>query len=101
MVFLFMIIVQYLSLVILHDIVTVSYKAYFKEIIFPFAYVVLFSIWFPYIPYYYMHESFIRFVLVTFIAIVSIICALYYVGLNISERQLINQLIFKIRKNNK
>lgn len=91
--FVTMITAQITALLILKTLVAYSIKDYLKDVILPFILVVLSTIWIPYVIHEFFTESFIRFCIVTIFTVVSVGISLYYVGLNSSERKLINTIL--------
>lgn len=95
----FTIFMQSASLLVLKTIITFSIAKYCKEVLYPFALVVLTSFIVPLIIYCNMQTSFIRFCFIVLASVVFGTSSLYLLGLNKKERALINSyLTFFIKK---
>ena len=84
---------HFVGLLILRSIAPFSIKDYVVEIIIPFLFVVLVSFVAPLIVHLWMLESFIRFVVVLFVSMACILPAIYFVGMNRSERHLVKSFL--------
>lgn len=93
--FIFTIFMQLASLLVLKSIVNFSLGRYAKQVLLPFFLLILFSFVFPLIPYHYMEAGFIRFFVVGIIGVVSSCIVCYMVGLNTSEKDIVNSFISK------
>lgn len=97
-VFISMMITQTNALIILKTIVKYSITSYIRQVILPFVYVVILTLEIPLIPLYLMEQGFIRFIIVTIACIVFISLSIYVVGLNSSEKILIQGFVSKIKQ---
>ncbi|MBR3918992.1 MAG: hypothetical protein IKJ59_09675 [Clostridia bacterium] len=93
---LFTIVMQTSSLYILRSLIKFSLKEYIKQVLKPFVLVVLVSFIIPVIPYYYMDNGFLRFGIVSLLALSTSSITVYWLGLDQKEKSLINSMIAKI-----
>lgn len=99
--FVFTFFMQLGSLFILKGIVNFSLFNYAKQVIWPFLMLILVSFIFPLIPYYYIEEGILRFIVVAMIGGISSCTAFYFVCLTRGEKDIVNSFIAKIfRRNN-
>ena len=87
---------QFASLLVLKGIVNFSLLKYTKHVLFPFFLLIICSFIFPIIPYHYMDTGFIRFFLVFIVSVISSSLIFYFVGLNASEKNIVNSFLCKI-----
>lgn len=92
----FTIIMQLSSLFILKGIIDFSLIMYLKKVLLPFMLLILFSFAFPLLPYYFMDAGLVRFLVVGVVAVLSSSIMFYYLGLNYSEKCIVNAMIAKI-----
>lgn len=93
---LFTIVMQTSSLYILRSLIKFSLKEYIKQVLKPFVLVVLVSFIIPVIPYYYMDNGFLRFGIVSLLALSTSSITVYWLGLDQKEKSLVNSMIAKI-----
>lgn len=86
------------ALLELRRVVDFKILMYCKNVLLPIVLVLILTLWIPFIPHYLIHSGFVRLVVVTSISIISIMAALYMVGLNTSEKALVISIINKIIK---
>lgn len=98
LIFVFSAISQYASLVILKDIIEYKLLDYLKEVLYPFFLLVFCTFAIPCIPRFLMEQSLFRFLVVGTTSVLIIIIGMYLVALNARERQLVKQLLSRIRK---
>lgn len=94
--FIFTIILQISSLLILKSIVDISLVKYVEKVLIPFILVLLSSFIFPLFPFYSLDAGYLRFILVILFAIVCSSISFYLIGLNKNERTLLNSFLIKI-----
>lgn len=87
---------QIVSLFILKNLVDFSLLKYIKSVLGPFFLLILFSFAFPLIPHHYMDTGLIRFIVVGTIGFLSSSITFYFVGLNASEKGIVNSFVRKI-----
>lgn len=90
-----MTIIQVASLLILKSIIEYSLIDYFKRVIIPIVAVISTSFWVPLIPHVIMSEGIVRFMIVCMVSITFIAVDIFFIGLNKSERNLVQQLVLK------
>lgn len=93
-----MLIAQINALLILKTIVKYSIKDYLKQVIAPFVGVLITTVFIPFIPQFFMQEGFARFCLVCFISMTSTLLSIYILALNKGEKNLVLQMVNKIKK---
>ena len=94
-----MVAAQLVSLAVLKTIVQYSVRDYIKEVLMPFIYVVITSVWFSLVIHYFMEPSYIRLLFVGFMSVITSSIAIYVLGLNSTEKSLIkNMVLSKIHK---
>lgn len=99
--FIFTLFMQLGSLLILKGIIHFSLFNYAKQVLWPFFMLILISFIFPLIPYYYIEEGILRFLVVAMIGGISSCTAFYIVSLTRGEKDIVNSFIAKIlRKKN-
>ena len=99
--FIFTFFMQLGSLLILKGIISFSLFNYTKQVLWPFFMLILISIIFPLIPYYYLEEGILRFIVVAMIGGISSCTTFYFVCLTRSEKDILNSFVAKIfRRNN-
>lgn len=94
--FIFTLIMQITSLFILKGIIDFSIMRYARQVLLPFLLIILSTFVFPLIPLYFMEEGFVRFLVVGVIAVLTSSIALYLIGLNTSEKDIVNSFIAKL-----
>lgn len=86
---------QIVCMLVLKTIVTYSIGDYLKRVILPFIKVACITCWIPYLLVNFVDPSFTRLCLVTIISIVTILPAIYFVGMSADERGYIKKIIAK------
>lgn len=86
------------SLFELSRVVDFSVVIYTKKVLFPIIIICLLTLWVPFIPHSLMFPGVLRFIIVSITSIATIMCALYFVGLNKSEKALLGTIISKMKK---
>lgn len=93
--FFFTIFMQIASLFILKGIIDFSLLKYARQVLIPFFLLISFSFVFPLIPYYFMEEGIMRFLMVVVVGVLASSLVFYLVGLNTSEKDIVNSFISK------
>ena len=93
-----MVIAQIFALFTLRSLIPYSINDYLKEVLVPFIFVMALTFFVPLIPHYLMDEGFARFVLVTVLGFVSAALTILLLGLNQSEKNLLYQIIRRIKR---
>lgn len=89
---------QIFAVLILKNLVQeFSLKQYLKKVIGPVLIVMLICPILPLTFFLYIDESFMRFIAISFISILSTFCCIYLLGLNKDEKLMVTQLIRKIK----
>ena len=83
-----------LRLAFLHNMVGMPIKQYLCNVCGNVILIVIIASAFPVLIYYNMHEGWLRFTTVTFISLVNVAIAVYFIGCNKSERKFIQDKIF-------
>ena len=91
-------IAQYFSLIILKGIVEYSLFDYCKKVLLPIFLVIIMTFWVPLILKLSMQASFLRLILVGTISVISVCLSILLIGLNNSEKQMVKQIIGKLKK---
>ena len=100
--FILTVFMQIASLLVLKGIVDFSLLNYAKQVLKPFFLLILCSFVFPLIPYYYLDEGLLRFLMVFVVSVLTSGLTFYLVGLSCSEKKIIHSFVAKIlRINNK
>lgn len=86
---LFRVINQAVSISILREIVVLSVRDYFKQVILPLSVMVIITVWVPLFMVLFIHEGFIRLLLTTFVSVLVVVLISYYGCLNVSERNIV------------
>ncbi len=76
-------------LLIVHHLISLPMRNYFKNVILKIIYVVVASCIFPILIWYYLPENFIRFLIVTTISVLFTALSIYVLGLEKTERKFI------------
>lgn len=76
-------------------------SSYINDVLKPVVLVFVLSSILPLFIYFYMDYGFVRFVIVSFVSIISILFFVYFLGMSIKERVFINNIIFRKLKNRK
>ncbi len=92
---------QFACLLVLKGIVNFSLLKYSKNVLLPFFLLILYSFIFPIIPYHYMDTGFIRFLVVFIVGVICSSVIFYFIGLNPSEKDIVNSIFCKILRNKK
>ena len=99
MVFITMVLAQFVALLVLKTIVNYSLFDYLKKVLIPLFMVVLSTIWIPFSINSMVSEGWIRLVINTFLCIVIITTSIYLIGFSNTERMLFNQMVLnKLKK---
>jgi len=80
---------------ILKTIVNYSIRNYIYQVLIPIFSVIITTAFIPLIPYYLMETGFIRLCVVGVISVLSVITSIYLFGLNISEKEIVVQMVKK------
>lgn len=95
--FIFTLLMQIASLLILRSLISFSLKIYVKKVLYPFILVVISSFAIPLIPHCILGNGGVRFLLVFCLAVVFSSISFYLIGLDKKEKALINSILLKIR----
>lgn len=90
-------IAQLNALLILKTIVCYSMRNYFVKVICPFLIVVITTAFIPYVISCFMQTGFLRLIVVSVISAVVVSLSIYFIGLDSSERAIVNQMLSKIK----
>lgn len=93
--FFFTIFMQIASLFILKGIIDFSIMRYARQVLLPFLLLIIFSFVFPLIPHYFMEEGIMRFLVVATVGVLMSSIVFYLVGLNTSEKDIVNSFVAK------
>ena len=93
--FAFTALMQFASLCVLRNLLSFSLFRYFNQVILPFSYILISSFAIPLIPHHIMQYGGERFIVVSFLAIMTSSVSTYVLGLNKKEKLLINSIIAK------
>lgn len=93
--FVFTLLMQFASLLVLRTIVSFTLKEYAKNVLLPFILLVLGSFIFPLIPYSCMSAGFLRFLVVLLVGLLSSCIVFYFVGLNYKEKDILKSLVLQ------
>lgn len=85
-------------MLILKRIINYKLSDYFNQILKPLFILVLCTALIPIIPRVLLRESLLRFILVGFLSVVSVVLGIYYIVLNQAEKCLIFQMLTKFIK---
>ena len=85
--------IQLSSLLVMRRIVGISLKKYLYDVVIPLAIIVVLSPILPLSVHFIMEESFLRLIIVTIVAVISVLTFSYQFGLNISEKSLAKNFI--------
>lgn len=97
--FIFMLLGQVLSLIILRSIVSFSLREYFAKVIWPCVILSLVSSIIPVTLHLIMQQSYLRLFVVSIVAGICVLLSSFYLGLNVSERAIIVDFVRnKIKK---
>ena len=99
--FVFRIIYQIVSVLILRTLITLSARRYLQDVIFPMLLVVLLSIVMPYFLHVLMNEGWTRLFIVGGVSVISVLISSFFVGLNVNERNLVFSMVASRIKNRK
>lgn len=91
------IIVQPISLILLHKVFEYSYTEYMKKVIFPCVMITILSPVLPFVISHIMTPSLLRLILVGGSSVISCILSVYLYALDKSEKEYINALLLKIK----
>lgn len=94
--FIFTILMQIASLLVLKGIVEFSLLEYFRRVLKPFILLIVCSFIFPLIPYYFLDDGFVRFMIIGIVGVFSSSIAFYLIGLNTSEKTIVNSFIQRL-----
>ena len=94
--FVFTLFMQMASLFILKGIIKFSFLSYAKRVLFPFALLILASFSLPLIPFFLLPCGFMRFLIVSAIAVLGSSAVFYFISLNHSEKLIVNSFVAKI-----
>ncbi len=90
--------VQVVSLFILKTLISFSIIDYYKKVICPLLYIGILSIGIAYVPFVIMSEGILRLLIICLISLTFTPVIAYWVGLNPSEKILIKNLVYRIKK---
>lgn len=99
--FLTMILTQIVALFVLKTIVEFTIKDYILKVLRPFFTVVILSFWIPSLIHCHMEVGIIRFITVSSTSIITTAIAVYFLGLDKSEKALITPIIYKVIRRNR
>jgi len=92
----FSIIYLVLRLILLKDLINLSRKAYIKEVIYPISLTTIIAYVIPYFISSNLSEGFFRFSIVLIIGFIASIASIYYIGVSITERNMLKEQIKKL-----
>ena len=98
MVFIFAMLSQMAALFILRTIIDFKLSDYFKHVLWPFLELVLMTVLLPLVPRYLMPQSFLRLVIVAGVSFIASLLVIYLKVLTDAEKEIINQLAFKLKR---
>lgn len=87
--FVFRVINQVVSILILRRIVSFPFKDYFKQVVLPLSVLIIFTSWPPMFLVLFIPEGLLRLLLTTVVSIVAVVLISYFGCLNISERNMV------------
>lgn len=96
--FLFIALSQFVALLVLRTIVSFKLKHYFEQVLLPVIKVAIVCLWMPVILHIYISEGFLRFAVIIFASELCVIPAAYFLALNHTEKTLIKDLLYKLKK---
>ncbi len=93
------IIALFVRLIIVNHLVNLSMMDYAKNVILPIVSVSCISIIIPYAIYYYLPQSFMRFLTTSLVSLLSVLAAIYWAGLRPNEQYFVkSKLAFYVQK---
>lgn len=95
--FVFLALAQIVALLVLKRIVHYSLVDYFRKVLVPFFIVVVTTIYLPLLAHYFLGEGFIRFCVVLMLTTFGIGISTFFLGLDRSEKEVVLNIIRKIR----
>lgn len=98
MIFVSMFFTQIVALLILKSIINFSILDYVRNVIYPLVIVFLTTMWIPNILKLFLDESLLRFILVCITSFLSTSVVTYYLCLKDSEREIIKNVLVKLKK---
>lgn len=89
---------QIVALVVLRSIVSeFSLMKYFRDVVIPLIAVVLLSMIFPLLAHHFISGGFLRFIIVLFVSILSVVVSAYVVGLNKNEKSIVGHILIRLK----
>lgn len=88
---------QLISLLILKKLITISLRLYFGKVIMPSLMTTILSTAVPFVAYYYMDRSFLRFSVVTILSLLSVSLFSYLIEFDKDERSIVKDFIRRIK----
>ena len=86
---------QIVCMLVLKTIVSYSIMDYIRRVISPFIKVICITCWVPLLLVNFMDPTFFRFCLVVIISVVTILPAVYFVGLSADEKMYVKKILKK------
>jgi O-antigen/teichoic acid export membrane protein len=93
-------IVQYISVLLINNIIQMPLKIYFHEVVLKIIYVVSSSIILPLFAYVYLPNNISSFIIICILSFLSVLISIYLLGLSTKERIFLKSKITAIYKNN-
>jgi putative transmembrane protein len=97
MVFLSMTLAQIAALVILKGLIEYSIKDYITKVLCPITFVIISTIWIPYIIKSNIELGFMRFFIEGVTSVLAVCISVYFLGLNNTEKNLIKSMVTSAR----
>ena len=88
------------SVLILKHLIRFSVREYIKKVITPIVIVMLITIIIPLVPHFFMPIGFVRFAIVSIIAVLTSSICSYYLGISNQEKEIVRSFL-RIKKNHK